>query len=175
MSEFSFPKEREMSIYLVWLLRIIHIVGGVIWVGGTLIMTFFVGPTLGATGEAGQKFVAHMMNNLKFSNRMAIASGSTVLAGFLLYFRGGSALMESRFGIGLGIGAVFALTGFVAGMMLGRTIKAMAQLGAQMQGKPSPDQLAQMQALQKRQRTVSMVSTVSVLLATVFMAIARYL
>jgi uncharacterized membrane protein len=164
-----------MSIYLVWLLRIIHIVGGVIWVGGTLIMTFFVGPTLGATGEAGQKFVAHMMNNLKFSNRMAIASGSTVLAGFLLYFRGGSALMESRFGIGLGIGAVFALIGFVAGMMIGRTIKAMAQLGAQMQGKPSPDQLAQMQALQKRQRTVSMVSTVSVILATVFMAIARYL
>jgi uncharacterized membrane protein len=164
-----------MSIYLVWLLRIIHIVGGVIWVGGTLIMTFFVGPTVGATGEAGQKFVAHMMNNLKFSNRMAIASGSTVLAGFLLYFRGGSALMESRFGIGLGIGAVFALIGFVAGMMIGRTIKAMAQLGAQMQGKPSPDQLAQMQALQKRQMTVSMVSTISVILATVFMAIARYL
>jgi hypothetical protein len=44
-----------------------------------------------------------------------------------------------------------------------------------MQGKPSPDQLGQMQALQKRQVTVSMISTVSVILATVFMAIARYL
>ena len=164
-----------MNIYLVWLLRIIHIVGGVVWVGGTLIMTFFVGPTVGATGEAGQKFVGHLMNNLKFSNRMAAASGLTILAGFILFFRGGSALMESRFGIGLGIGAVFALVGFVSGMMIGRTIKAMAQLGAQMQGKPSPDQLTQMQALQKRQMTVSMVSTVSVILATVFMAIARYL
>ena len=164
-----------MNIYLVWLLRIIHIVGGVIWVGGTLIMTFFVGPTVGATGEAGQRFVGHMMNNLKFSNRMAAASGLTILAGFILYFRGGAALMESRFGIGLGIGALFALIGFVSGMMIGRTIKAMAQLGAQMQGKPSPDQVAQMQALQKRQMTVSMVSTISVILATVFMAIARYL
>ena len=164
-----------MNIYLVWLLRIIHIVGGVIWVGGTLIMTFFVGPTVGATGEAGQKFVGHLMNNLKFSNRMATASGLTILAGFILYFRGGAALMESRFGIGLGIGALFALIGFVSGMMIGRTIKAMAQLGAQMQGKPSPDQVAQMQALQKRQMTVSMVSTISVILATVFMAIARYL
>jgi uncharacterized membrane protein len=66
-------------IYLIWLLRIIHIVGGVFWVGGTLIMTFFVGPTAGATGEAGQKFVGHLMNNLKFSNRMAIASGLTIL------------------------------------------------------------------------------------------------
>jgi uncharacterized membrane protein len=164
-----------MNIYLVWLLRIIHIVAGVFWVGGTLIMTFFVGPTVGATGEAGQKFVGHIMNNLKFSNRMAAASGLTILAGFLLYFRGGTALMESRFGIGLGIGAVFALIGFVSGMMIGRTIKAMAQLGAQMQGKPSADQLTQMQALQKRQTTVSMISTVSVVLATVFMAIARYL
>jgi hypothetical protein len=60
-------------------------------------------------------------------------------------------------------------------MMIGRTIKAMAQLGAQMQGQPSADQLRQMQALQKRQATVSMISTVAVVLATVFMAIARYL
>jgi hypothetical protein len=59
--------------------------------------------------------------------------------------------------------------------MIGRTFKAMAELGAQMQGKPSPDQLRQMQALQKRQATVSMISTVAVVLATVFMAIARYL
>lgn len=162
-------------IYLIWLLRIIHIVGGVFWVGGTLIMTFFVGPTIGVTGESGQKFVAHLMNNLKFSNWMATASGLTILAGFILFFRGGAALMESPFGIGLGIGAIFALIGFVFGMMIGRTIKAMAQLGAQMQGKPSPDQLAQMQALQKRQMTVSMISTISVILATVFMAIARYL
>ncbi|HEX6035344.1 MAG TPA: hypothetical protein VFY83_12945 [Anaerolineales bacterium] len=164
-----------MNIYLVWLLRIIHIVAGVFWVGGILIMTFFVGPTVGATGEAGQKFVAHLMNNLKFSNRMAAASGLTILAGLILYFRGGTAFFESPFGIGLGIGAVFALIGFVSGMFIGRTIKAMAQLGAQMQGKPSPDQLRQMQALQKRQMTVSMISTISVLLATVFMAIARYL
>ena len=40
--------------YLIWLLRIIHIVGGVFWVGGTLIMTFFIGPTIGATAEACQ-------------------------------------------------------------------------------------------------------------------------
>jgi hypothetical protein len=164
-----------MEVYWIWLLRIIHIVAGVFWVGGTLIMTYFVGPTVGAIGEPGQKFIAHLMNNLKFSNRMAAASGLTILAGFILYFRGGTALYESRFGIGLGIGAVFALVGFVSGMLIGRNIKAMVQLGAQMQGKPSPAQLSQMQALQKRQATVSMISTWSVILATVFMAVARYL
>lgn len=165
-------------IYLIWLLRIIHIVGGVFWVGGSLIMTFFIVPTIGATGESGQKFIGHLMNNLKFSNRMAIASGSTVLAGFILYAldaRAGANWVRSDFAIGLGIGAVFALIGFVLGMLVGRTTRAMAQLAAQMQGKPSPSQLAEMQAIQKRQATLSTTSTIAIVLATVFMAIARYL
>src|SRR5678815_3663049 len=126
-------------IYMIWLLRIVHIVGGVIGVGGTLTMAFFIGPTIGATAEAGQKFVGHLMNNLKFSNRMAAASGSTILAGFILYWIDSqgfsSPWMSSGAGRGFGIGAGFALVGFVFGMLVGRTTKAMAQLGAQMQGK----------------------------------------
>lgn len=165
-------------IYLIWLLRIIHIVGGVFWVGGTLMMTFFIGPTVGAIGESGQKFVGHLMNNLKFSNRMAIASGATVLAGFILYAldaRAGNAWLRSSFAIGLGIGAIFALVGFVAGILIGRTIKAMVQLGGQLQGKPSAEQMTRLQELSKRQSTYSVIATLSLVLATVFMAIARYL
>ena len=165
-------------IYLIWLLRIIHIVAGVFWVGGSLVMTFFIGPTIGAIGEPGQKFVGHLMNNLKFSNRMAAAAGATILAGAILYgldARAGTAWLQSSFATGLGIGAVFALIGFVLSIMVGRTTKAMAQLGAQMQGKPSPSQLAEMQAIQKRQATFSMASTIAIVLATIFMAIARYL
>jgi uncharacterized membrane protein len=170
-------KEKKM-IYLIWLLRIIHIVAGVVWVGGSIVMTFFIGPIIGAIGEPRQKFMAHLVNNLKFSNRMAAASSLTILAGLILYgldARAGSAWSRSNFAMGLGIGAVFALIGFVSGMMIGRIIKAMAQLGAQIQGTPSSAQLSQMQALQKRQATVSMISTWSIILATVFMAIARYL
>ena len=103
-------------IYLIWLLRIIHIVAGVFWVGGTVIMTFFIGPTIGATAEAGQKFVGHLMNNLKFSNRMSAAAGSTILAGIILFgldARAGSAWVRSSFATGLSIGAGFALIGFV--------------------------------------------------------------
>ncbi|HJR82273.1 MAG TPA: hypothetical protein VJ821_19525 [Anaerolineales bacterium] len=166
-------------IYLIWLLRIIHIVAGVFWVGGTLIMTVFVGPTIGATGESGQRFVGHLMNNLKFSNRMSIAAGLTIVAGFILYWIDSqgftSAWMSSGAGRGFGIGAAFAFIGFIFGIMIGRTTKAMAQLGAQMQGKPSPNQLAQMQTIQKRQATYSMIAAAALVLATVFMAVARYL
>jgi len=165
--------------YLIWLLRIIHIVGGVIWVGGTLIMTFFIGPTVRATDEAGQRFVGHLMNNLKFSNRMAAAAGATILAGVILYWIDSqgftSPWMTSGAGRGFGIGAAFALIGFVYGILIGRTTKAMAQLGAQMQGNPSSAQLAQMQAIRKQQATYSTIATTTLLLAVIFMATARYL
>ena len=165
-------------IYLIWLLRIIHIVAGVFWVGGTLIMTFFIGPTIGATGEAGQKFVGHLMNDLKFSNRMSAAAGSTILAGLILFgldARAGANWLRSGFATGLSIGAAFAVVGFISGLMIGRTTKEMAQLGTQMQGKPTPDQLTQMQAIRKRQATFSTISATTLVLAVVFMAIARYL
>jgi uncharacterized membrane protein len=165
-------------IYLIWLLRIIHIVGGVFWVGGALVMAFFVGPTIGATGEAGQKFVGYLMNNLKFTNRISAAAGAAILAGLILYgldARAGTAWRQSSFATGLGIGAVCALIGLATGIMVGRTTKAMAELGAQFQGKPTNDQMRRMQEIQQQQRMYSMVNVAALLLATVFMAIARYL
>jgi uncharacterized membrane protein len=165
-------------IYLIWLLRIVHIVGGVIWVGGTLTMTFFIGPTIAATAEAGQKFVEHLMNNLKFSNRMSAAAGSTVLAGLILYgldARAGAAWQRSGFAIGLSIGAGFAIIGFIFGILIGRTTKTMAQLGAQFQGKPTNEQMAQMQSIRKQQATYSNISAIALILAVIFMATARYL
>ena len=165
--------------YFIWFLRIVHILAGIFWVGGTLIMAFFVGPTVGATGEAGQKFVGHLVNNLKFSSRMSAAAGSTILAGFILYWIDSngftSAWMSSGAGRGFGIGAAFALIGFVFGLLVGRTTKAMAQLGAQIQGKPSSEQMAQLDKLRKQQVTYSNITAVLLILAVIFMAIARYL
>jgi len=164
--------------YLIWLLRIIHIVAGVFWVGGTLIMTYFVGPAVGATGEAGQKVVGHLMNNLKFSQRMSAAAGLTILAGLILYgldARAGATWFRSNFAIGLGIGAVFAFIGFAFGIMVGRTMKSLAGLGAQIQGRPTSEQAAQLQALQQQQMTYSRITAASLVLSVIFMAIARYL
>jgi uncharacterized membrane protein len=173
----NFIKGEKMNIYLIWLLRIVHIVAGVIWVGGTLMMTFFVAPTVNATGEAGQKFAGHLMGNLKFSQRMAAAAGLTILAGALLYWNdmSGSPLWAgSGAGRAFGIGAAFAIIGFVFGIMIGRTTRAMAQLGAQFQGKPSDEQMAQIQKMQKQQVTYSYTASTTLVIALIFMAIARY-
>jgi len=164
--------------YLIWLLRIIHIVAGVFWVGGTLMLAFFIAPTVGATAEAGQKFRGHLMNNLKFSTRMAAAAGLTILAGGILYWLDSdgftSAWMSSGAGRGFGIGAGFALIGFIFGILVARTTKGMAQLGTQFQGNPSPEQITQMQSLRKQQASYSNMSAATLIIAVIFMAIDRY-
>ena len=165
-------------VYLIWLLRIIHIGAGIFWVGSALMSFFFIGPTIGATGEAGQKFMQHLMNNRKLSARIASAAGSSILAGAILYWIDSqgftSAWMKSGAGMGFTIGALFALLGFVFGILVGRANKSMVQLGMQMQNNASAEQRSQMQAMQKRQGTFSILSTIGLILAVVFMSIARY-
>ena len=165
--------------FLVIVLRLLHIISGVLWVGAGLIMFFFIGPTLGATAEAGQKFAQHLMTQTRFTAVVTVSAILTVLAGGSLYWidSGGltSAWMHSGAGLGFGIGAFFALIGFIFGMMVGNTNGALAKLGAQIQGKPTPEQMAQIGILRKRLSVVSPINAYSLILATLFMAIARYL
>ena len=164
---------------LVIVLRLLHIIGGVFWVGAGLVMFFFIGPTLGATAEAGQKFAQHLMTQTRFTAIVTTSAILTVLAGATLYWIDSdglsSAWMHSGAGLGFGIGAFFALIGFVFGIMVGNTNGALAKLGAQIQGKPTPEQMAQVGALRKRLSVVSPINAYALIIAALFMAIARYL
>lgn len=165
--------------YLLITLRIIHIVAGIFWVGGALMMTFFISPAARATEEAGQKFLGHLMNNLKLSQRLAAAAGLSLLAGLWLFWIDSAGFtspwMDSGAGRGFGIGAAFGIIGFIFGIMLGRKIKAMAQLAAQIQGKPTSEQISQMQTLGKQTSTYSIINVTALILSVMFMAIARYM
>lgn len=164
---------------LVVALRLFHIIAAVIWGGGALVMEFFIGRTIMATGEAGQKFAQHLMNKVKMHRFMTAAAFSTVAAGSILYWLDShgfsSAWTRSSSGLGFGIGAVFGLIAFVFGAIFGASNAKLAEIGAQIQGKPTEAQISQIQALQKRIKTVSPIHIFSIILAMVFMATARYL
>jgi len=166
-----------MNIYLL-ILRLVHIIAGIIWGGGALIMEFFIGRTIAETGETGQKFVQHLMNKVRFHTFMTVMAFSTILAGALLYWHDSagfsSAWMNSSAGIGFGIGAVFGLIAFVFGAIFGASNAKLGEVGSQIQGKPTAEQLAQIQAVQKRIKAVSPIHVYSMILAIIFMAIARY-
>jgi Na+/glutamate symporter len=109
---------------------------------------------------------------------MSIAAGLTVLAGFALYWIDSSgftsAWMQSGAGRGFGIGAAFGAIGFVYGVLIGRTTNTLVALGGQMQGKPSHDQMSQLQSLQKKQTNYSTIAAITLTLSMIFMSIARY-
>ncbi|MFN8412383.1 MAG: hypothetical protein U0Z26_08345 [Anaerolineales bacterium] len=165
--------------YFIWLLRIIHIVGGVFWVGAALTMTLYIVPTIRATGEAGQKFMGQFMGKTNFTAVITTASILNILAGFILYgitsnwFT--SAWSRTGPGMGFGIGAGFALIGWVFGILIGRGNGQMAKLGAQIQGKPTAEQLASIQTLQKNLGLYSKINGTALIIAVIFMSIARYL
>jgi hypothetical protein len=141
-------------------------------------MEFFIGRSIAATGASGKEFAQYLMTRLRMHNFMTAMAISTVVAGALLYWHDSngftSAWMTSSAGVGFGIGAVFGLIAFVFGAIFGSSNSKLAQIGAQIQGKPTDEQLSRIQAIQKRIKTVSPIHVVSMILAMLFMATARY-
>jgi uncharacterized membrane protein len=164
---------------LVLVLRLLHVMGGVFWVGGAVAMNFFVGRTIGATGDAGKQFAGHLMGKTNFSQFMTFNAVISVVAGFILYGIDSnwftSAWQSSGPGVGFGLSALFALIGFVTGIMNGNNNRKMGRIGAQIQGKPTSEQASQLGAIQKQQAWVVPANTYSLLLALALMAVARYL
>ncbi len=166
-----------MNIYLL-VLRLVHVVAAIVWGGGALVMEFFIGRSIAGTGESGQKFAQHLMNTVKMHKFMIFAAVSTVVAGGLLYWHDSQDSLQggcdSNSGIGFGIGSFFGLIAFIFGAIFGASNAKLAEVGAQIQGKPTDDQLSQIQAIQKRIKTVSPIHICSMLIAMIFMATARY-
>ena len=142
-------------------------------------MNFFVGRTITETGDSGKQFAGYLMGKTRFSQVMMYSGIASILAGFTLYGIDSnwftSAWQRTGPGIGFAIGASFALIGMVTGIMNGNNNRAMARIGAQVQGKPTPEQAGKLGAIQKQQGWVVPVNSYSLLLAVFFMAIARYL
>src|SRR5512143_3247649 len=164
--------------YLIILLRLVHILGAIFWVGGSLMLTLYVGPAIASDPQGSQKVLQYLMGKARLSARIMAAAGLSILAGAILYlldsdaFR--SAWTTSGPGIGFALGAVFAMVGFGAGVRLGRNNKELATLGAQIQGQPAAEQVARLAAIQKSTATLTPINVIGLILAALFMAPARY-
>jgi uncharacterized membrane protein len=169
-----------MLILLV-VLRLLHIVSGIFWVGAALMMTFFVSPAARDAQDAGQKFLAQLMQKTPLSKSILIAALISVVAGITLYSIDSngftSAWMTAGPGLGFGLGGIAGLLGLYYGILISRRSTRLMQLGAQIQsqGTPPTDEQAQtLQTLQKQLKTSSTLNAVFLLLASVLMATARF-
>lgn len=166
-------------ITLFSLLRFAHIVAGIFWAGGAVMMNLIIGPAIGATGDVGRQFAGHLLGKTIFPKFMMLSGLTTVLAGTYLYGVNSnwfsSGWMMSSQGIGFGIGAAAGILALGFGFMITPTNRALAALGAQIQGKPTEAQLTAMTALRKRQVFINTGNTICILFSVAFMALARHL
>jgi len=70
---------------------------------------------------------------------------------------------------------LFAIVGLVFGIMVGRSTHTLGTLAAEIQGKPTPEQMNKIQAAQRQLGYAGPISTIALIIALVCMAVARYL
>jgi hypothetical protein len=171
----------ERTIMVV--LRLIHIVGGVFWVGAFIVMAGFLFPAVRATGPQGGRVMQEVMQRRRLPVYLGVAAGLTILSGFVMYARiagaTNGAWASTRPGMTYGIGGLAAILAIVVGAAVaGPAGRKLGKLGERVQasgGPPSAEQAAQMAALQARIGRGMQAVAVLLLVAVVAMAIARYL
>lgn len=161
------------------ILRIVHIVSGVFWVGGAALFFFYLEPTMNKLGPDAEKFVDEMVNRRKVPIYFVTFSTLTVLAGVILYWRDFGGISTSPVGLALGLGGIAALVAWLGGNLL--IPKTLGQLSGivteikQAGGPPSGELASRLHATQERLRMIGLVDIALLIFAVAAMASARYL
>jgi uncharacterized membrane protein len=166
----------------VLLLRIVHIVGGVIWAGTALFVALFLLPAMNQAGPAGAPVMNALIKRRLFTIVPTVGA-ITMLAGLRLLWLVSSGFsadyFSTREGKAYAFGALCALTGFTIFMLVNRpAIARLVQLGPQMAQASETERealTAQLNAVRARMATGTKVIAMLLGLAVLMMAIARYL
>ena len=169
------------NLYVILILRIAHIGGGVIWVGSAILYLFLLVPAAKSAEAAGQKFMQNF--GPRFGALMRIVTTTTVLSGVLLYarfFTGSiSFIWQTVAGFTFFLGALAAIVSYVIGAaVISPTQEKISALGAEMAsagGPPKPEQVTEMNRLQASVMKVYRFDFVLLVMAVVAMAVGRYL
>jgi uncharacterized membrane protein len=164
-------------------LRLIHIFAGIIWVGFGMFLLFLLVPTARQLGPEGQAFMRGFLKRSAFNRMLPIASLLTTAAGLWLYYKVSDSFntdwMKSDGGIVLSVGSVAGLLAFGHGATAtGPASEKIVKLGDTIDaqdGPPTPDQIAALQALQKKMTLHGRISVGLLIIAVVGMASARYM
>jgi hypothetical protein len=171
-----------MDQTLTLVLRFIHIVGGVFWVGAVFLQVGFIFPTMRETGATGVRFMQELMQRRRLSVYMNSAAGLTMLSGIIMYARMAAmtdgAWAETRAGMTFGIGGLATIiAGIIGGSVIARGGNRLGKIGAAIQasgGGPSAEQSAEIAAIQSKMWNAMRVVAVLLLIAVTAMAVARY-
>lgn len=131
-----------------YLIKWLHVFAGALWIGGAIIITFFILPSVKAAGPAGRAVMKQI-------------AAVTVVCGVVLYMKRGGV-----WGMGLNLGAFFGLSAGAFGILVqSRNVRKLSALTGSLQGPPRPDQAASMARLQRKLYLGGFVASALLLLA----------
>ena len=169
-----------MTIYAI--LRLVHILFGVFWAGGNFMMAGFINPSVKASAPESGKFMQHLAQKSGYPRYAEIAGWLTILAGLGLIWivSGGfqASWFASRRGIVLTVGGLLAIVAMIIGYALQKpAAKRLSTLGQEIQaagGAPTPEQMAEVQAQQKKLTQGARWAAILLAIAVAGMALSRY-
>ncbi len=164
------------------ILRFVHVVSSVCWAGGGFVTFLFLEPTAKDLEPAGRQFIAHMAGKRRFNIFMVVNSTLTVLSGALLLWvstRGDlMTYMKTGPGLGFALGSLAGAIVYFVGMFgVGMPLGKLSKLGEEIQKAgtpPTPEQVAEMQKLEKTISVNEKIDFTLVALSLILMATARY-
>lgn len=166
---------------MIYVLRLLHILSGVFWVGSVLFTARFLMPSLRAAGSAAAPVMAQL-GQRKMPLVMMTTALVTIASGiWLMMIVSGGAIgpwMRSGPGRTFALGGTLAIITVVLGMIINmpaaNRMAAINQGAMKRGGPPTADEAAELQRLQRRVGIGMQIVVVLLVLATAAMALARY-
>ncbi|HEX6315346.1 MAG TPA: hypothetical protein VFZ73_10830 [Gemmatimonadaceae bacterium] len=167
---------------MVIVLRLVHIIGGVFWVGSVMFLALMLAPSLRAVGPGGAPVMNQLVKVRRMPMVMMASAILTVAAGIwlLIIDSAGEPGVWMRSGTGqtFSIGGALAIVGFIIGMAVNlpasKRLAAIGTVAAARGGPPTAEESTEMQRLQGRMSIASNIVMLLLVLATAAMAVARY-
>ncbi|HKS06383.1 MAG TPA: hypothetical protein VJR92_08735 [Gemmatimonadaceae bacterium] len=164
------------------ILRAVHVLGGVIWVGTMFFNTIFLLPAIRDAGPDGGK-VMNALVKRGLPVFMPVVALLTIISGSWLYWRASVGFqpeyMRSGPGMAFGTGGVLAILAFLVGMVTMRPMMMkMAALGPRVAQAAAGERdalVAEMNALRDRLGSLGNVVLVLLVCAALAMGIAQYM
>jgi uncharacterized membrane protein len=163
-------------------LRLVHILSGVFWIGGGLYTFFFLGPALASTPAVMGQVMAALQKRGVFTAQQ-IAAGLVLLTGIRLLMIDSAGFSGSYFATGtgktFGIAGIFAAIAAVFNFGVARpTMERAVRVGAALAAAADAGEKArltqELDRLRKRAAMAGMLAVTFGILAASGMAVARY-
>jgi hypothetical protein len=168
---------------LMLVLRTIHIVGGVLWVGSAFLFVAFIGPAAADTAPSSGALLSNAVKKRGVAKVITGLAIVTTIAGWLMWLVLGSKVgfaewVGSTYGLVLTIGGVLATIAAYFGITgIGNNVERLVDVGDQVAasgGPPTAEQAAKLEHLGAEIKRHGIIDIVLLVLAVAAMATAAY-